>query len=65
MRSVTWSPSGRRLAVGSEDGRLRILDVTRGFALVQEVRGQRTERGVRWDPGAGDQRLRMHWVQGM
>jgi hypothetical protein len=51
VRAVAWSPDGRRLAAGSEDGAVRILDVVAG-QVVYTFRGHSANgvTAVAWSP---------------
>ncbi|CBZ53373.1 hypothetical protein NCLIV_031600 [Neospora caninum Liverpool] len=54
VNSLAWAPSGRQLAIGTEDGRLIVVDVVNGVlgsksARVLEGHANMVQ-GVAWDP---------------
>ncbi|PFH38658.1 WD domain, G-beta repeat-containing protein [Besnoitia besnoiti] len=54
VNSLAWSPSGRQLAIGTEDGRLIVVDVQNGVMASKSARvlegHSNMVQGVAWDP---------------
>ncbi|KYK63814.1 WD domain, G-beta repeat-containing protein [Toxoplasma gondii TgCatPRC2] len=54
VNSLAWAPSGRQLAIGTEDGRVIVVDVLNGVLATKSARvlegHANMVQGVAWDP---------------